>query len=117
MTHCPTVEVPRAAGHSAEGPHHPGGHSRVRVIRFTGPMGPGVQRKLWNMMWDHDRSDTIIDLSAAELDLAGTGMLVAFLAHAGHRGQQVIIVCRDTVKYKALLATCIRQAVRIAPSH
>ena len=97
----------------ASHPSH-GTGARVQIVPVKGVMDAPTRRRLWAMMSDETAPDVIVDLCEAVPDLAGTGMLLAFLAQARQRRQRVVVLCPEPLQYKAFLATSFKGAVRIA---
>jgi propanol-preferring alcohol dehydrogenase len=89
----------------------------VRVIQVLGSLDWDTETEFQDLMRDHCTDPAVvIDLSGASEDAAGTGLLMAAMARARRRGQQVVFVVPEGIEREVLLSLGLSDVVPVVTS-
>lgn len=88
----------------------------VQMILVEGRVDWTTQRQFRDFMTSATEPEVVVDLSAATMDSAGTGVLLAWVARARRRGQGVVVVSGDPLQREVLLTLGLDDVVPIVTS-
>jgi anti-anti-sigma factor len=88
----------------------------VQTIVVEGRVDWTTQRQFRDFMTTATEPEVVVDLSAATMDSAGTGVLLAWVARARRRSQGVVVVCSDPLQHEVLFAVGLDSVVPIVTS-